>query len=85
MTSGLVCMAGIPALVPDPMIRAIQRGLSKANSRVLGMPEDLDTSAAIEANIPELPENGKLFDPQLSGEDRARVLLQFLQHAGMAP
>ena len=85
MTSGLVCMAGIPAFVPDTMLRAIQRSLSKANSRVLGMPEDLGTSAAIEASMPELPENGKLFDPQLSGEDRARVLLQFLQHPGMAP
>lgn len=84
MTSGLVCMAGIPAFVPDTMIRAIQRSLSKANSRVLGMPDNLETPEAEEHGRSELPENGKLFDSQISGEDRAKVLLQFLQQVGPA-
>ena len=85
MTSGLICMAGIPAFVPDAMIRAIQRSLSKANSRILGMPENLETTDGVEPGRSEIPDNGKLFDSQLSGEDRTRVLLQFLQQAGTSP
>lgn len=84
MTSGLVCMAGIPAFVPERMIRTIQRSLSKANLRVLGMPEELGLSDTIEPGFPQIPEDGKLFDSQINGEDRARVLLQILEQAGTA-
>ena len=79
MTSGLICVAGKPAFVPDPMVQAIHRGLKKVNSNVLGMPEDLEEASKIQSQDDAVPVTGSLFDPHTPGGDRTRALLQMLQ------
>ena len=78
MTSGLVCIAGKPALVPDPMVMAIQRAIKRTNSTVLGMPEELETAEKHPNQSDGFPGNGSFLDLNVSGGDRTRELLQIL-------
>ena len=78
MTLGLICIAGKPAMVPEPMIMAIHRTLKRTNSSVLGMPEELEKEEASQPLAEAYPGNGKWLDPKASGGDRTRLLLQVL-------
>jgi len=85
LTSGLICVAGKPTFVPDPMVQAIHRSLKKANSNVLGMPEDLEDPSKIQSQNDAVPVTGSLCVPQIPGGDRARALLQLLQGMSLSP
>ncbi len=85
MTSGLVCIAGKPALVPEPMVMAIQRSINKTNSSVLGMPEEIENSGSQHAQSEGFRGNGSLFDLNASGGDRTRELLQILNGLASDP
>lgn len=85
MTSGLICVAGNPAFVPDPMVQAIHRSLKKANSNVLGMPEVLEEASKAQDQDDAFPVAGSLFDPHTPGGDRTRALLQMLQGMNLSP
>ena len=85
MTSGLVCVAGNPAYVPDVIIKAIHRSVRKINSMVLGMMDDLDQTEVVEGDESAVAADRVLLDEKLSGPDRAQALLQLLQEVSLAP
>jgi len=85
MTDGLITIAGKPALVPDRIIRAIHRNLKSANSRILGMPEELDLSEAWAEEADASQENTLLLDQGASAGDRSRELLKILHGLSLTP
>ena len=80
MTSGLICVAGKPAIVPEPMIMAIHRMLKKANSSVLGTPEEFENADAYRSAAEGYSGNGNWLDMNASVGDRNRFLLQVLNN-----
>ena len=85
MTSGLIDIAGKPATVPESIIRAIHRSLKRINSRVLGMPDDLEPAESIVGLDGSTPGNGFICDPQSPGSERSQTLIQLLQELTLAP
>lgn len=81
LAGGLVCVADVPAFVPDRIIHAIHRRLWKVNSRILGTPGLLDE---MDQDDIHSSESSHLFDQQLSGSDRVNALLQMLQSLSLA-
>ena len=84
MTEGLVCVADAPAFIPDRIVHAIHRNLWRVNSTILGAPEQLEEAAPSSSDNVIASENGNLFDPTLSGKERANVLLEILQVSSLA-
>lgn len=77
--SGLVSFDGEPAAVPDPLIAAIERQLDLLNAASRQLAYDLKSGDRV--TIVDGPFAGyeAIFDARLSGQDRVRVLLNFLQ------
>lgn len=85
MTSGLINIAGKPAMVPESIIWAIHRSLKRINARVLGMPEDLEPIESAVDFEGSTSGNGFVCNPQSSGSERSQTLIQLLQELTLAP
>lgn len=77
--SGLVSFDGEPASVPDLLIAALERKLNLMNAASRELVKDIKPGDHV--SILEGPFSGyeAIFDVRLSGSDRVRVLLNFLQ------
>jgi len=85
MTSGLINIAGKPAYVPESIVRAIHQSLKKINSRVLGMPDDLEPADISVGLDGSLPGNGLICNPGSPGSERSQTLMQLLQELTLTP
>ncbi len=76
--SGIVSFGGIPSTVPDNVIVAIRRRVDGINASGGELFDGLKPGEVV--CIQEGPFNGyeAIFDARLSGEERVRVLLKFL-------
>ncbi len=81
LAEGLVCVADVPAYIPDRIIHAIHRRLWKVNSLILGTPGQPDE---MEQDEVHLADHSNLFDQELSGSERVNALLQMLQGLSLA-
>ena len=84
MVEGLVCVAGLPAFIPDRILHAIHRKLWRVNSQMLGTP---DRSTETEQPLTEdvnFAGDGSLFDQNLSGTERVNALFDLLQGLSLA-
>jgi transcriptional antiterminator RfaH len=82
--SGLVNFDGEPASVPDQLIDALERKIELMNTASLELAKDLKPGDSV--SILDGPFSGyeAVFDAHLSGHDRVRVLLNFLQTRQMS-
>jgi transcription antitermination factor NusG len=85
MTSGLICIDGKPALVPDPMIHGIHNLLKRTNSAILGIPDELIQTSNAQQPGEKHDGNTKVFDFSKSGGDRSRELIQLLNALAVNP
>jgi transcriptional antiterminator RfaH len=76
----LVSFDGQPASVPDALIYAIERQVEHINASQKNMLQDLKRGDVV--SIQEGPFAGyeAIFDSRISGRERVRVLLSFLQN-----
>ncbi len=79
--SGLVSFDGEPAPVPDLLITALERQVDLINtaSRELTMTSNLKHGDTVVIQDGPFAGHEAIFDLRLSGQDRVRVLLNFLQ------
>lgn len=77
--SGLVSFDGDPAAVPDPLIAAIERQLDLLNVASRQLTHDLKSGDQVTVVDGPFAGYEAIFDARLSGQDRVRVLLNFLQ------
>ena len=79
LTEGLVCSAETPVHIPDRIVQAIHRNLWKINSTVLGVPYDVSIGLQDDGDLDSIAGNGDLFNQQVAGSDRSKLLYQYLQ------
>jgi transcription antitermination factor NusG len=84
MTSGLICIDGKPALVPERMILGIHKLLKRTNSVVLGVPDEL-VQASETSQSEKQNGRGDVFDLSKSGGVRAKELLRVLSTLAETP
>jgi transcription antitermination factor NusG len=77
--SGLVSFDDEPAAVPDPLIAAIERQLDLLNAASRQLTYDLKSGDRVTVVDGPFVGYEAIFDARLSGQDRVRVLLNFLQ------
>ena len=77
--SGLVSFDGEPASVPDPLIAALERQLDLLNVASRELTKDLKPGDPVTVLDGPFAGYDAIFDVRLSGHDRVRVLLNFLQ------
>jgi transcription elongation factor/antiterminator RfaH len=82
--SGLVSFDGEPAPVPDPLIAALERQLELLNTASRELRSDLKPGDSVTVLDGPFAGYEAIFDVRLSGNDRVRVLLNFL-HARQVP
>jgi transcriptional antiterminator RfaH len=82
--SGLVSFDGQPAPVPDPLIAALERQLNLLNAASRELMTDLNPGDSVTVLDGPFAGYEAIFDVRLSGNDRVRVLLNFL-HARQVP
>lgn len=84
LVEGLVCVAGVPAFIPDQIVHAIHRKLWKVNSQILGSPGQSSETDQLVIGDVNLPGDGSLFDQNLSGSERVNALFDMLQGLSLA-
>jgi transcriptional antiterminator RfaH len=77
--TGLVSFGGEPAVVPDGLITAIQRRVEELNGSTKPIVADLNPGDAVILQAGPFAGYEAIFDGRISGQDRVRVLLNFLQ------
>jgi len=77
--SGLVSFDGEPASVPDPLITALKRQVDLLNNASRELMHDLKAGDSVTVLDGPFAGFEAIFDARLSGHDRVRVLLNFLQ------
>jgi len=77
--SGVVSFDGEPASVPDPLIAALERQLDLLNAASQELTHDLRPGDPVTVLDGPFAGYEAIFDVRLSGHDRVRVLLNFLQ------
>lgn len=77
--SGVVSFDGEPASVPDPLIVALERQLDLLNAASRELTKDLKSGDPVTVLDGPFAGYEAIFDVRLSGHDRVRVLLNFLQ------
>lgn len=77
--TGLVSFGGEPAVVPDSLITAIQKRVDELNVSARPAVEDLIPGEAVILEEGPFAGYEAIFDGRISGQDRVRVLLNFLQ------
>ncbi len=77
--SGLVSFDGEHASVPDPLIATLERQLDLLNAASRELTNDLKSGDLISVLDGPFAGYEAIFDTRLSGQDRVRVLLNFLQ------
>lgn len=77
--TGLVSFGGEPAVVPDSLIAAIQRRVDEINASTKAIVADLVPGDAVVLQAGPFAGFEAIFDGRISGQDRVRVLLNFLQ------
>jgi len=77
-TVGLVCFGGEPAIVPDPLITALQRRVAEIDSAGGELYEKLHSGDRIRIHYGPFEGYEAIFDARLPGMERVRVLLKLL-------
>jgi len=77
--SGLVSFDGEPASVPELLISEVQRQVNHLNASTRGMIDALKPGDPVIVQDGPFAGYEAIFDSRLSGQDRVRVLLNFLQ------
>jgi transcription antitermination factor NusG len=77
--TGLVSYGGEPAVVPDSLITAIQRRVEELNASTKPIVADLNPGDPVILKAGPFAGYEAIFDGRISGQDRVRVLLNFLQ------
>jgi transcription elongation factor/antiterminator RfaH len=77
--SGLVSFDGEPASVPDLLIAAVKRQIDQHNASLLEQTSNFQQGDLVEIQDGPFAGYEAVFDTQLSGQDRVRVLLNLLQ------
>ena len=77
--TGLVSYGGEPALVPDSLITAVQKRVDELNASAKPIIADLNPGDPVIIQAGPFAGYEGIFDGQISGQDRVRVLLKFLQ------
>jgi len=77
--SGLVSFDGEPVSVPDPLIATLERQLNFQNAASRQLTYDLKPGDRVTVVDGPFAGYEAIFDARLSGQDRVRVLLNFLQ------
>jgi transcriptional antiterminator RfaH len=81
--SGLVSFDGIPASVPDLLISVIKQQADEHNATMKDRANNIQQGDLIEIREGPFAGYEAVFDAQLSGQDRVRVLLTMLQDRKM--
>jgi transcription antitermination factor NusG len=76
----LVSFDGQPASVPDMLISAIERQVEHINTSQKNMLQDLKQGDVVSIHDGPFAGYEAIFDSQVSGRERVRVLLSFLQN-----
>ena len=77
--AGLVSYGGEPAPVPEHLISAIKKHVDYLNASERNLTKDLKSGEVVEIQQGTFAGYKAIFDTALSGQDRVRVLLDFLQ------
>jgi transcriptional antiterminator RfaH len=77
--SGLVSFDGKPASVPDQLIVALKKQVDLYNQALQAQTENFQTGETVLIHEGPLAGYQAVFDMNISGEDRVRVLLNLLQ------
>ena len=77
--TGLVSFGGEPAVVPDSLIVALQRRVDELNASTRSVIAELNPGDAVILQAGPFAGYEAIFDGRISGQDRVRVLLSFLQ------
>lgn len=77
--SGLVSFDGVPASVPDFLIAAVKRQVDHLNASFREMSDNFQPGDSVLIQSGPFAGYEAIFDGQISGHDRVRVLLDFLQ------
>ena len=75
---GLICFGGEPAHVPDPLVEAIRRRVTELNTGRVIDPSRFAPGERVRICEGALKGYEAIFDAQIRGRDRARVLLALL-------
>ena len=78
-SSGLLSFGGVPATVPDHLIRAIRRHVDEINADYKEQTSDLKPGEVVIIQTGPFQGYEAIFDIRLPGRDRVRVLLNLLQ------
>ena len=76
----LVSFDGVPAPVPETLITAIERQVENINTSQKNMLLDLKPGDVVSIHDGPFAGYEAIFDGQISGRERVRVLLSFLQN-----
>ena len=76
----LVSFDGVPAAVPDSLISAIERQVEKINASQDNYVKGLKHGDLVTIQDGPFAGYEAIFDGQISGRERVRVLLSFLQN-----
>lgn len=77
--SDLVSFDGEPASVPDHLIFTLKKQVDQHNASTRGLVENLQPGEIVVIQDGPFAGYEAIFDTRLSGQDRVRVLLNFLQ------
>jgi transcription antitermination factor NusG len=77
--TGLVSFGGEPAAVPEALITAIQKRVDELNASTTKVLADLHPGDPVILQAGPFAGYEAIFDGRISGQDRVRVLLSFLQ------
>lgn len=77
--TGLVSFGGEPAAVPDSLIATLQKHVDELNASNRPAITDLNPGDAVIVQAGPFAGYEAIFDGRISGQDRVRVLLNFLQ------
>ncbi|NJC95335.1 MAG: hypothetical protein FIB03_03180 [Anaerolineae bacterium] len=81
--SGLISFGGQPASVPDFLITAVKRQVDQLNSSTREVMNDIRPGDVVLVQDGPFAGYEAIFDAQLSGQERVRVLLNLLQRRQM--
>lgn len=77
--TGLVSFGGEPSPVPDSLIGALQKRVDELNASTKPSIADLNPGDSVIVQTGPFAGYEGIFDGRISGQDRVRVLLNFLQ------
>lgn len=82
-TNGLVCFGGVPAVVPEEIVAAIERHVAAINEVGGEFYYELEPGDLVEITDGPFAGYRAIFDMRLSGRDRVRVFLEMLEGQAM--